>query len=130
VIFLLDTNAANALNKEDPVFMEKRLGFSAQDFGISSIVAFEMFYGAFHSSRVSANLLEMDRLRLEIVPFDREDARAAGRVRADLQRLGTPIGPYDVLIAGQAMARGLALISRNIREFSRVPGLRVENWQS
>jgi tRNA(fMet)-specific endonuclease VapC len=128
LIFLLDTNAANSLNRETPSFMERRLGFSPKDFGISSIVAFEMFYGAYRGTRVQANLSEMDRLQLEIVPFDRNDAQAAGRIRAQLQRLGTPIGPYDILIAGQALARDLTLITRNVREFSRVDGLRVENW--
>ena len=130
MIFLLDTNAANSLNKETPSFMERRLGFSPKDFGISSIVAFEIFFGAYRGTRVQANLRELERLQLEILPFDHDDARAAGRIRADLQRLGTPIGPYDILIAGQAMARELILISRNVREFTRVQGLRVENWDS
>jgi tRNA(fMet)-specific endonuclease VapC len=128
VIFLLDTNAANSLNRETPSFMERRLGFSPRDFGISSIVAFEIFYGAYSGTRVRANLREMDRLQLEIVPFDHDDAHAAGKIRAELQRRGTPIGPYDILIAGQALARNLTLITRNLREFSRVDGLSVENW--
>ena len=129
MIFLLDTNAANSLSRETPSFMERRLGFSPRDFGISAIVAFEMFYGAYRGTRTQANLREMDRLQLEIVPFDESDAQAAGKIRAAPQKLGTPIGPYDILIAGQALARDLTLISRNIREFSRVDGLRVENWE-
>jgi tRNA(fMet)-specific endonuclease VapC len=62
-----------------------------------------------------------------VVEFDREDAVEAGRIRAELALAGTPIGPYDVLIAGQAKARGLTL-TRNLREFDRVRGLRVQNW--
>ena len=69
-------------------------------------------------------------LQLSVVEFDREDARQAGEIRAALAATGTPIGPYDVLIAGQARARDLILITRNVSEFSRVSGLRVEDWQS
>lgn len=65
---------------------------------------------------------------LEILDLEREDARAAGEIRAELARRGTPIGPYDVLIAGQAMARGLPLVTNNTAEFERVAGLRLEDW--
>jgi tRNA(fMet)-specific endonuclease VapC len=71
----------------------------------------------------------VESLQFEVVPFDKEDARQAGEIRATLEVLGTPIGPYDVLIAGQACARGLVLVSRNLREFQRVDGLTVENWE-
>ena len=60
--------------------------------------------------------------------FDPEDARAAAEIRADLKRKGTPIGPYDVLIAGQSLARGLTVVTANLREFERVEGLKVEDW--
>lgn len=68
-------------------------------------------------------------LRFEVVAFDAEDARAAGAVRAALAAAGTPIGPYDALIAGQALARGLVLVTHNPHEFARVEGLRVEDWE-
>ncbi len=71
----------------------------------------------------------VDNLQFEVVPFDKEDARQAGEVRAALEVLGTPIGPHDVLIAGQARARSLVLVSRNLREFQRVDGMTVENWE-
>lgn len=61
--------------------------------------------------------------------FDSEDARAAGLLRAQLARAGTPVGPYDALIGGQALARDLTVITRNFREFARISGLRVENWE-
>ena len=130
MIFLLDTNAVSALTKGNLTFLERGIGFTAADFVISSIVAHEMFFGIYNSARVAANADEAERLlaAIDVVPFETEDARAAGRIRAELQARGTPIGPYDVLIAGQALARDLTLISRNMREFSRVPGLRVENW--
>lgn len=130
MIFLLDTNALAALSTELPVFMEKLVGFRASDIGISSIVAFELYFGAYRHEQTAMYLERFDRLQLEIVPFDGNDARAAGRIRAAMHRNGTPIGPYDMLIAGQALARDLTLITRNTREFSRVEGLRVENWHA
>ena len=130
MIFRLDTNAVAALTTKNPAFMEKRLGFAADDFAISSIVAFELFFGAFRHAQTTKYLELFDSLQIEVVPFDSDDARAAGRVRASLLTVGRPIGPYDILIAGQALARDLTLISRNVREFSRVDGLRVENWEA
>ncbi len=72
----------------------------------------------------------LDALQIEILEFDTEDARQAGEIRAALAAAGRPIGPYDVLIAGQARARDLVLVTHNVGEFSRVDGLRLENWQS
>jgi tRNA(fMet)-specific endonuclease VapC len=83
----------------------------------------------FQSARSTENLARIGRLRIPIVDFDREDVVEAGRVRAALASAGTPIGPYDVLIAGQAKARDLTLITRNTREFGRVNGLSVQNWE-
>jgi tRNA(fMet)-specific endonuclease VapC len=97
---------------------------------ISSIVAFELLFGASRHAQTAKYLELYDRLGLEVIPFDVDDARAAGRIRASLLADGIPIGPYDILIAGQALARDLTLISRNVREFSRVDGLRVENWEA
>ncbi|MBP0110002.1 tRNA(fMet)-specific endonuclease VapC (fragment) [Bradyrhizobium vignae] len=65
---------------------------------------------------------------LDILDLDQEDARAAGEIRAELAKHGTPIGPYDILSAGQAMARGLPLVSNNTAEFQRIAGLRLEDW--
>ena len=79
--------------------------------------------------RTQENVALLDELQFEVVEFDKEDARQAGEVRATLAALGTPIGPYDILIAGQAKSRDLILVSRNMSEFGRVPGLRVENWE-
>jgi len=71
----------------------------------------------------------VDALQFEVVEFDHEDARRAGEVRALLAAHGTPIGPYDVLIPGQARARELILVTHNTAEFERVPGLRLEDWE-
>jgi tRNA(fMet)-specific endonuclease VapC len=71
----------------------------------------------------------IDALQFVMLEFDKEDARQAGEIRALLASEGTPIGPYDVLIAGQAVARDMILVTQNTREFERVPGLRFEDWQ-
>ena len=91
---------------------------------------FELWYGVAKSRQVSRNteLLRTFLQPLRIVAFDDEDAETAGDVRAALERSGKPIGPYDNLIAAQALRRDLLLITANVREFSRVKGLRWENW--
>jgi tRNA(fMet)-specific endonuclease VapC len=89
-----------------------------------------LFYGAFKSRRRAHNIALIDALPLEVIAFDREDARRAGEVRAALAASGQPIGPYDVLIAGQALARGLVLVTHNTGGFGRIPGLVVEDWES
>jgi tRNA(fMet)-specific endonuclease VapC len=103
--------------------------FSPRDLAISSIVAHELYYGAYKSQRQTENISRLDRLQFPALEFDREDAVSAGHIRATLALLGQPIGAYDVLIAGQALCRQLTLLSRNIREFSRIAGLSLENWE-
>ena len=74
-------------------------------------------------------MARVDALQFSVLEFDEEDARQAGQIRAQLASKGTPIGPYDVLIAGQAKARELTLVTHNTSEFQRVPGLKVEDWK-
>jgi tRNA(fMet)-specific endonuclease VapC len=93
-------------------------------------VVHELFYGAFKSRRASHNVALVDALQFPVVEFDREDARLAGEIRASLSARGMEIGPYDVLIAGQAVARDMILVTHNTREFGRVPGLRIEDWEA
>ena len=97
---------------------------------MSSVVAHELWFGAYRSQRVEYNLETLRLLfaDLPILDFDPEDARVAGEIRADLARKGTPIGPYDLLIAGQAKARELTLVTNNTGEFARVSGLDVADW--
>ena len=127
--FLLDTNAVIALLKGHPGFLGRLRQHLPRDFGIPAIVAHELFYGAYKGQRVAENLARVDALKLEVLEFDREDARQAGELRAKLAAAGTPIGPYDALIAGQALARALTLVTHNTREFQRVPGLHTEDWE-
>lgn len=127
--FLLDTNAVIAVLGGKPTVLARLKQHRPSDFGVPTIVMHELFFGAFRSSRAAANLARIDALQFEVVDFDREDARWAGEVRAHLASSGTPIGPYDALIAGQALARSLVLITHNAREFQRVSGLRLEDWE-
>jgi tRNA(fMet)-specific endonuclease VapC len=86
-------------------------------------------YGAFKSQKVDQNAARVDALQFSVLEFDEEDARQAGQIGAHLGSKGTPIGPYDVLIAGQARARDLTLVTHDTSEFRRVPGLKVEDWK-
>lgn len=127
--YLLDTNACIALfNRTDPALEAQVRRQRVEDVGLPAPVAFELYYGAFRSRRQAENLSRLDAVGLEIVPFDASDARSAGAVRAGIEASGRPIGPYDVLIAGQARARGLVLVTANVREFERVDGLACEDW--
>ena len=127
--FLLDTNSVIAILKGHAGFLQRMRRYQPKDFGVSAIVAHELYYGAYKGQRTTDNLARIEALRFEILAFDREDAHHAGQLRATLAASGTPIGPYDVLIAGQAIARGLTLITHNLREFERVPGLQLQDWE-
>ncbi len=128
--YLLDTNVVIAILEDTSAPTARRAKQERiEDLGISAIVANELFYGAFRSRRSAENLARLDELRFPIIDFDRDDARQAGIIRAELAARGTPIGPYDVLIAGQAVARDLILVTHNTREFRRVPGLQIEDWE-
>jgi len=134
VTYLLDTNACLALINGTPRQVRRRFQrIVARDatFLLSSVVAFELWYGAAKSRRREANT---ERLRaflagpLEWTDFDDEDAREAGTVRAELEAAGKPIGAYDVLIAAQARRRGATLVTSNVAEFTRVARLKWEDW--
>jgi len=128
--YLLDANAVIGLLKDAGSKLARRARRERPaDIAISAIVAHELFYGAFKSRRAAQNSALIDSLQFAVIELDKEDARRAGEVRALLAAKGTPIGPYDGLIAGQAIARNLILVTHNTVEFGRVPGLRVEDWQ-
>jgi tRNA(fMet)-specific endonuclease VapC len=134
VNYLLDTNAVAALLRNKPVEVRERYreaGAAGDYLALSSVVLFELWYGAAKSSQVQAN---NERLRvllsgdLDLLDFDDEDARAAGHLRATLEKAGTPVGAYDLLIAGQALRRGLTVVTANTSEFSRVASLSWQDW--
>ncbi|MBI2383735.1 MAG: type II toxin-antitoxin system VapC family toxin [Gammaproteobacteria bacterium] len=129
--YLLDTNAVIALlNDRDSPLARRVRRQKPGEVAISAIVAHELYYGAFKSQRTEHNVALVDALQFDVLDFDKEDARHSGEVRAALALNGSPIGSYDVLIAGQARSRGLVLVTRNTREFRRVPDLKCEDWHS
>lgn len=130
---LLDTNACIAVINGHPPSVRQRVRDavdSGQTIAASSITLFELWYGVANSAQVARNAEQLVAFLANVVilPFDAEDARTAGGIRADLRRVGKPIGTYDLLIAGCAVRRGLLLITANVGEFSRVKGLRWEDW--
>ena len=104
--------------------------YEVGEIGVSSVTAAELHYGAERSSRPEQNLQALGAflLPLEALAFGAEAAAAYGRVRAALEKAGTPIGPLDTLIAAHAVSLGVTLVTNNTREFSRVPGLEIEDW--
>jgi tRNA(fMet)-specific endonuclease VapC len=131
--YLLDTNVCVDYLRGWHEAVVNRIQRSAPaDLGLSSVVVAELRYGADRSARPKANHARVDVLVAEIPPldFDLEAASAYGRLRARLEEAGTPIGPNDMLIAAQALSRGLVLITDNGGEFRRVKGLKVENWRA
>ena len=132
--YLLDTNAVIALLKNQPSAVRNRLRRVVSrgvTIAVSTVVLYELWYGVARSQRRRENA---ERLRvflsgnIAIVPFDEEDAAAAGDLRAALKTAGTPIGPYDVLIAAQALRSRTTLVTANVSEFARVPGLVWQDW--
>jgi tRNA(fMet)-specific endonuclease VapC len=97
---------------------------------MSTVTLGELIYGAEKSTQSVRNLADIEALaaRMDVVPFDSQAAIHFGQVRAELAKSGKLIGPFDLMIAGHARSRGLILVTNNLREFKRVPGLRVENW--
>jgi tRNA(fMet)-specific endonuclease VapC len=131
ITHLLDTNAVIALlGRKSETLAERIMESDEGSIGLSAIVAYELYFGAYKSAKVSFNLetLRLVMADFPLVGFEREDAQLSGGIRADLAAKGTPIGPYDVLIAGQAKARDLIMITNNVAEFFRVDGLRVTDW--
>jgi tRNA(fMet)-specific endonuclease VapC len=131
----LDTNVAIALLNGRPLQVRQRFD-AARDAGtpifLSAIVFYELMYGAANSLRRAENeekiALFIASGSIQLIPFDEDAAATAAAIRAKLRRSGEPIGPYDLLIAAQALLRGATLITANTREFMRIPGLVVTDW--
>ena len=128
--FLLDTDTCIYAIKQDESVLSALLAKSRTDVAVSVITEAELRTGAAKSSSPAktARLVENFLRPLSIVEFTSDDAMAYAQIRAKLERAGKPIGPFDTLIAGQALARKLVLVSNNQREFGRVANLRLENW--
>lgn len=128
--YMLDTNICIFTVKNRPQPVREAFNRHHGQLCISSITLMELIYGAERSAMPEQNLavIEGFSARLEVLNYDPAAASHTGQLRAELARTGTPIGPYDQLIAGHARSQGLILVTNNRREFDRVPGLRVEDW--
>ncbi|WP_022947261.1 type II toxin-antitoxin system tRNA(fMet)-specific endonuclease VapC [Methylohalobius crimeensis] len=128
--YMLDTNIAIYTIKNKP--SEVREAFKAHDgqMCISTITLMELIYGAEASAAVDRNLREIEGFaaRLEVLPYDNDAAAHTGQLRAELKKIGRPIGPYDEMIAGHARSQGLVVITNNIKQFENAPGIRIANW--
>ena len=128
--YLLDTNIVIYTMKNRPQQLKRHFQHHHGRIGISTVTLGELVFGAEHSQQVERNLSDIEAMasRLEVLPFDNNAAYHFGQIRAALYRMGLPIGPYDMMIAGQARALGLTLVTNNVKEFERVPGLLLEDW--
>jgi len=132
--YLLDTNACIALMNGAPATVRSRFAKAIRgdsQIYVSAVVAFELWCGIAKRARTEMNTQRFEALLSSAVialPFNNEDSRAAGSIRAALEAAGRPIGAYDYLIAGQALARQLTLVTANVSEFSRVKGLSWQDW--
>jgi tRNA(fMet)-specific endonuclease VapC len=132
--YLFDTNACIALINGKPAAVraqfEKGIREDSAAF-VSSIAVFELWYGIARSSRPEHNALRLARFLsgpVSILPFQEEDARVSGEIRAEMEAIGKPVGAYDLLIAGQALRHKMTLVTANTREFARIKNLLWEDW--
>ena len=130
-MFLLDTNICVFLMKNKyPEATRRLLSHDPSEIAVSSVTVYELAYGAAKSKwpEKNRNSVNMFLAPFTILPFDACDAIMAGRIRQMLEAAGTPIGPYDLQIAAQGLARGLVVVTHNTGEFSRVANLQITDW--
>lgn len=128
--YLLDTDIANYTIKRRPPHLRETFKRHAGQMAIAIVTLGELLYGAEKSAQPDHNLQVIEGFvaRLEVLAFDKGACAQWAQVRNELARAGTPIGPYDAMIAGHARATGLVLVTHNTKEFQRVRGLRLEDW--
>lgn len=128
--YLLDTNIVIYTMKNRPPEIRERFTRYYGLMAVSTVTLMELYYGSENSQNPQGNRADIEGFmaRLEVLPYDSEAALHTGLLRKELKSQGQPIGAYDCMIAGHARSRGLILVTRNVSEFSRVPGLRVEKW--
>jgi tRNA(fMet)-specific endonuclease VapC len=128
--YMLDTNICIYVIKNRPAALRERFDQFAEGLCISTITLGELLYGVEKSARRGQNLQAVEEFaaRLEVLPFSAKAAAHFGQIRAELARVGMPCGAYDMLIAAHARSEGVILVTNNVREFQRMPGVRVDNW--
>ena len=130
-MYLLDTNICiYIINKKPESVIKKFDNLNPDEIKISTITVAELEYGVSKSKKRDQNRLALRNFlsAFEIITFDTKDAEIFGIIRSDLENRGEPIGPYDMQLTAQALARDLVLVSNNTNEFNRVKKLKLENW--
>ena len=130
---MLDANVCiSVMNGNPPGLRTRLMQHDPTEVAISQIVRYELEFGVCNSTQVERNAENLRHfLRyVQVLDWGDEQTLAAAQVRCELARRGTPIGPYDILIAGHARSLGVVLVTRNVREFARVDNLQVEDWQA
>lgn len=127
---MLDTNLCIRVLRDRPAGLRERFNAEAASLCISTVTLAELFYGAEKSAKPAENRNQVESFaaRLDVLAFDNAAAAHFADIRADLERKGQVIGPYDLMIAGHARSRGLVVVTGNLGEFRRVDGLRSEDW--
>ena len=127
---LLDTDTCIGVLRQRPGMVQRLSQVAPTDCAVSMVSVYELFCGLARALDPAQERQKVERFISAIIelPLDRAGAETAANIRAELERQGTPIGPYDLLIAGQAVAGGLTVVTNNVREFQRVSGLKLESW--
>jgi tRNA(fMet)-specific endonuclease VapC len=130
--YMLDTNICIYVIKNRPALLRERFNNFADQLCMSNITLSKLIYGAEKSARPHENLMVIEQFsaRLEVLPFAERAASHYGQLWAELERAGQIIGIHDMMIGGHARSEGLTVVTNNVREFQRMPGLRLENWVS
>lgn len=129
---VLDTNTISYFFRGDPQVVPRLLALSPAEIAVPTVVVYELRYGLLRLPREAGQrrlqALEQLLRPVRLLPFDPASAEIAAEVRVELERRGTPIGAHDLLIAATALSHTATLVTRNVREFSRIDGLKLENW--
>ena len=127
---LLDTDTCIGVLRQRPGMVERLRQVAPTDCAVSMVTVYELYCGLARALDPAQERQKVERFISAVIelPLDRAGAETAARIRSELERQGKPIGPYDLLIAGQAVADGLTLVTNNVREFQRVSGLKLESW--
>lgn len=131
--YLLDTNVCiKLLNNTSSLAVQRLAQQEPKDISLCTVVHFELYYGAYCSSRREQNLAKLERLfnQFTTINLDIKAAKIAGQIRAELKNKGTPIGVYDLQIAAIAIANNLTLVTHNVSEFQRIQELNIEDWEA
>lgn len=131
MIYLLDTNVCIAVMKGNPL-VQKRLRIKIpSDCGVSTVSFYELHSGIVRCRHPALEQIKVERLiqPMSLIPFDEEAAKRTAEIRWHLEQNGQMIGPYDLMLGGQALSLGMILVTHNTKEFQRIPGLMLEDWQ-